>query len=137
LDTSHNGEKREGQRFTIPCPVTLVWQGKGRRASQERGRLLDIGARGASFYAARPLDVGSKVTLMIEFPDGSGGVRAVEFEGLVTRAQANPLYEAAVVFRRRGRFVRSNIAELLKRFSAENGADAHASSAPESQRETG
>lgn len=137
MDSSQNGERRDGQRFTIPCPVTLVLRGKGRKVSQEQGRLFDIGVRGASFYAPTPLDIGSNITLLIEFPDGTGRVRAVEFEGLVTRAQTKPLYEAAVVFRRRGRFVRSNLEELLLRFSPEEEPEAVDPKTPERQREIG
>jgi len=115
----------------IPCPVTLVIRGRGRKASQERARLVDIGACGASLYSPVPLDVGSDVTLMIEFPDGGGAVRTVQFEGLVTRAQEKPLYEAAVVFRRRGRFLRTDIDEVLLRFVPEGSPEGADSKAPE------
>jgi hypothetical protein len=73
----------------------------------------------------------------MEFPDGTGRVRAVEFDGFVTRAQTKPLYEASVVFRRRGRFVRSNLEELLMRFSAEEEPEAFDPTTPERQREIG
>jgi len=115
----------------IPCPVTLVIRGRGRKASQERARLVDIGACGASLYSPVPLDVGSDVTLMIEFPEGEGSVRTVQFEGLVTRARAKPLYEAAVVFRRRGRFLRTDIDEVLLRFVPESSPEGADSEAPE------
>jgi len=111
----------------------LLVRGKGKRATQERARLLDIGARGASLYAPAPLPVGSDVTLMIEFPDGAGRIKVVEFEGLVTRAQAKPLYESAVVFRRRGRFLRSSIGDLLARFRSKAEPELPESEAPSEQ----
>lgn len=122
-----NGDMRDGKRFTLTCPVTVVFRGKGRKTAEQRGRLHDIGIRGASFYAPAPLNEGTHVTLMIEFPNVDGQATTVQFDGLVTRAQREPAYETAVVFRSRGRFLRTNVAGLLARFSSE---DEHEASDP-------
>jgi len=126
-----NGEMRDGKRFTMTCPVTVVFRGKGRKTDEQRGRLHDIGIRGASFYAPTPLNEGTHVTLMIEFPNVGGQATPVQFDGLVTRVRREPAYEIAVVFRRRGKFLRANVAELLARYSSE---DEQKASGPEASK---
>jgi hypothetical protein len=126
-----NGEMRDGKRFTMTCPVTVVFQGKGRKTTEQQGRLHDIGIRGASFYAPTPLNEGTHVTLMIEFPNVRGQATTAQFDGLVTRARREAAYEIAVVFRRRGRFLRANVAELLARFSS---GDEHKAPDPEASK---
>jgi len=70
---------------------------------------------------------------MIEFPNVDGQATTVQFDGLVTRARREPAYETAVVFRRRGKFLRTNMAELLARLSSEDerkAPDREASKSP-------
>ena len=128
---SQNGEMRDGKRFTMTCPVTVVFRRKGIKTAEQRGRLHDIGTRGASFFAPTPLNEGTHVTLMIEFPNVGCQATTVQFDGLVTRVRREPAYEIAVVFRRRGKFLRTNVAELLARFSSE---DEHKASDPEASK---
>ena len=128
---SQNGEMRDGKRFTMTCPVTVVFRRKGRKTAEQRGRLHDIGIRGASFYAPTPLNEGTHVSLTIEFPNVGGQATTVQFDGFVTRVRREPAYEVAVVFRRRGRFLRTNMAELLAQLSSE---DEHKASDPEASR---
>jgi hypothetical protein len=118
LAFTRSGERRDEKRFTITCPVTVIFRDKGRCVAEEHGRLHEIGIRGASFYAPTPLDVGTHVTLLVEFPNGDGRVTTGKFEGLVTRAQVKPTYETAIVFRRRGKFLRGEMAELVARFAS-------------------
>jgi hypothetical protein len=127
LGFSRDGERRDGERFRITCPVTMLFRNKRAKVGEQRGRIRDIGIRGASVYAPVPLDVGTHVTLMVEFPDGAGNVTTAQFEGLVTRAEVVPAYETAVVFRHRGRFLRTTMAELLTRLPSE---DEHKASDP-------
>jgi hypothetical protein len=119
LAFTRNDERRDEKRFAITVPVTLICRDRGRCVAKERGRLHDIGIRGASFYAPVPLDVGTHVTLLVEFPNGDGRVTTGKFEGLVTRAQEKPTYETVVLFRRRGKFLRGEMAELVTRFAGE------------------
>ena len=79
---------------------------RGRTAWRDEGHLCDIGTHGARFQLNRQLSVGQILVLLVHFQDAEKGVTTVRFLGTVTRAQAGPVSQIAVRFRRGGRFLR-------------------------------
>jgi len=86
---------------------------RGRVASQVPGHLLDIGMGGARLQVGQHLEEGSRVVLHAHFRDAKEKVTTVRFEGIVQRADDQPVYEVAVQFRRSGRILRRDVGELL------------------------
>ena len=106
------GEKRNGKRFGMDCPVSLKVLSRGKRHEAERGEVVDVGVGGARLHLSQPLPVGTRVMLDICFPTG-GAATTVRFEGTVTRAQEQPRYEIVVRFHRSGRILRSELEALF------------------------
>jgi hypothetical protein len=75
--------------------------------------LLDIGMGGARLQVGQHLAEGSRVVLHTHFRDAKQKVTTVQFEGIVQRADDQPVYEVAVQFRRGGRILRRDVGELL------------------------
>lgn len=113
MGSSKLGEKREWKRLRIECPVLLKIPSRGRVASLVPGHLLDIGMGGARLQVGQHLAEGSRVVLHTHFRDGKQKVTTVQFEGIVQRADDQPVYEVAVQFRRGGRILRREVGELV------------------------
>ena len=113
MGSSKLGEKREWTRLRIDCPITLKISRRGKVATFVPGHLLDIGIGGARLQVGRPLDAGSRVVLHAHFRDAKHKVTTVQFEGIVQRADDQPVYEVAVQFRRNGRILRGEVGDLL------------------------
>ena len=107
------GEKREWKRLRIDCPVMLKISSRGRPASLVSGHLLDIGMGGARLQVGEHLPEGARVVLHAQFRDGKQKASTVRFEGIVHRADDQPIYEVAVQFRRGGRILRREAGEIL------------------------
>lgn len=86
---------------------------RGRVGSLVPGHLLDIGMGGARLQVGQHLAEGSRVVLHAHFRDAKQKVTTVQFEGIVQRADDQPVYEVAVQFRRSGRILRQDMGELL------------------------
>jgi hypothetical protein len=112
MGSSKLGEKREWKRLRIDCPVMLRISSRGKVASLVPGHLLDIGMGGARLQVGQHLEEGSRVVLHTHFRDAKEKVTTVRFEGIVQRADDQPVYEVAVQFRRGGRIIR-DVGELL------------------------
>ncbi len=107
------GEKREWKRLRIESPVTLKISKRGSPTAFVPGQLLDIGMGGARIHVGRQLEAGSRVILHAHFRDTKQRVVTVRFEGVVQRADQQPLYEVAVQFRRNGQILRGGAEEVL------------------------
>jgi hypothetical protein len=110
---SRPGEKRNGKRFVISCPIAVKVLTRGKGRELEPGRLHDIGVGGARLDVGQPLAVGTRVILHVHFSGSDDRVTTMRFEGTVMRAQEKPLYEIAVQFRRSGRFLRNELGDLF------------------------
>jgi PilZ domain len=107
------GRVQRAQQFFIECPVTVTVRARGAgRALQ--GKLHDIGVSAARFYLSEPLDVGTRLTLDAHFPSDHAGTTTVRFEGVVTGSRREPQHEISVRFPSAGKFVRGDLAKLLK-----------------------
>lgn len=113
MASSKLGEKREWKRLRIDCPVTLKISGRGKVSAFVPGHLLDIGMGGARIQVGRHLETGSRIVLHAHFRDARKRVTTVRFEGIVQRADAQPIYEVAVEFQRNGRILRGEVGDLL------------------------
>jgi hypothetical protein len=113
MSSSRLGEKREWKRLEIDCPVMLKISSRGRAAALVSGTLLDIGMGGARLQVGEHLPEGSRVVLHTHFRDAKQNVTTVHFEGIVQRADDQPVYEVAVQFHRSGRIVRRDVGDLL------------------------
>ena len=113
MSSSNLGEKREWKRLRIDCPVMLKISSRGRPRSVVSGHLLDIGMGGARVQVGQHLREGSRVELHAQFRDARQKVTTVRFEGIVHRADDQPIYEVAVQFRRGGRILRREAGEIL------------------------
>lgn len=107
------GEKREWTRLRIDCPVMLKIPSRGRESSVVSGHLLDIGMGGARLQVGEHLQEGSRVVLHTHFRDAKQKVTTVRFEGIVHRADDQPVYEVAVQFRRGGQILRRDEGEVV------------------------
>ena len=106
------GEKRDGKRFGMNCPVSLKVLSRGQRHEAVCGEVIDVGVGGARLHLSQPLAVGTRVKLDICFPT-SGAATTVRFEGTVTRAQEQPRYEIVVRFHRNGMILRNELGALF------------------------
>ena len=82
-------EARTGQRFPLQLPITLAKNGSPRK---HKATTTNVSAAGVYVRAARPLQVGSKVTFEIMLPrQVLGTVRDVKIRcaGRVVRAESN------------------------------------------------
>ena len=113
MGSSKLGEKRGWKRLRIDCPVMLKISSRGRPASLVSGQLLDIGMGGARLQVGQHLPEGARVVLHTHFRDAKQKVTTVCFEGIVQRADDEPVYEVAVQFRRSGRILRRDVGDLL------------------------
>ena len=113
MSSTKLGEKREWKRLEIDCPVMLKISSRGRAAALVSGHLLDIGMGGARLQVGQRLPEGSRVVLHTHFRDGKQKVTTVRFEGIVQRADDQPIYEVAVQFRRGGRILRREVGEIV------------------------
>jgi hypothetical protein len=109
------GEKREWTRLRIDCPVMLKIPSRGRESSVVSGHLLDIGMGGARLQVGEHLQEGARVVLHTHFRDAKQKVTTVRFEGIVQRADDQPIFEVAVQFRRGGRILRRDVGEIFTR----------------------
>ncbi|MBI4166006.1 MAG: PilZ domain-containing protein [Acidobacteria bacterium] len=113
MNSTKIGEKREWKRLSIDCPVILKISSRGRAAALVSGHLLDIGMGGARLQVGQHLQEGSRVVLHTHFRDDKQNVTTVHFEGIVQRADDQPVYEVAVQFHRSGRIIRQDVGDLL------------------------
>jgi hypothetical protein len=60
-----------------------------------------------------PLPEGSAVTLHVHLPNPAGREATLRFEGIVTRLKEGPRYDIVVEFQSNGRFVRSELKDLV------------------------
>ncbi len=97
-------ERRRSKRFKMEHPVVVIVR-KQKRSAEEvrRGRLRDISDQGAAFHSCGPFEIGTKVVLRVSFPNKSGSVSTIEYDGLVVRTQPEPPHETAALFCGRGR----------------------------------
>ena len=113
MNPSKLGEKREWKRLMIDCPVMLKISSRGRAAALVSGTLLDIGMGGARLQVGQRLPEGARVVLHTHFRDAKQKVTTVRFEGIVQRADDQPVYEVAVQFQRGGRILRREVGDFL------------------------
>lgn len=104
-------ERRRGERFSIQCTVTIAAEDRGKIVEVQRADLQDIGAYGARFHASRKLEIGTRITLDVNFPSPRKGVTTLHFEGVVTRSGIRD--ETAVEFNQAGKFLKRGF-ELLQ-----------------------
>lgn len=103
-------ERRAQERFRIECPVFVVTPDFESDMLAIKGKLLDIGSRGARFLVYESLEVGSRVVMELELPSPRRGFNRIRFEGTVMRSELH--HEVAVVFEESGKFLRSELEEL-------------------------
>lgn len=104
------GERRAQERFRIECPVLVSRRELDAAMSAIKGRLLDIGSRGARLIVRESLEVGSQVVVELELPSPRRGLTRIRFQGTVLRSQSQ--HEVAVSFPDSGTFLRSGIEGL-------------------------
>ncbi len=109
-------EKRRPKRFEIECPVTVAVLSPRNGGRMTKGKLRNIGERGARFQLGRPLKVGMRILLYVHFSQADEQVTTLRFEGIVTRVHLHqqPPHEIAVQFRRGGRFLRGKLKDWFK-----------------------
>ena len=104
-------ERRRGAtRFRMESLVIVRSQGRRGPENVTKGKLADIGAGGARLLIDQPLEVGTTVTVEVNFPSARQGLARIRFDGTVVRARSQ--YEIAVSFVRPGRFLRKHLEGL-------------------------
>jgi PilZ domain len=103
-------ERRTQERFRIDCPVFVASQDLDKDMVAIKGKLLDIGSRGARFLVYESLEVGSRVVMELELPSPRRGFNRIRFEGTVMRSQLHN--EITVTFVETGEFLRTELEEL-------------------------
>jgi len=100
-------ERRAQGRFQIECPVFVSRAGVEAAMEELKGRLLDIGSRGARLIVCEALEVGSEVVIQLELPSPRRGLTRIRFQGTVLRSQSQ--HEVAVSFPESGTFLRDGL----------------------------
>ena len=107
-------QNRQPKRFEIRCPVTVkLLRKRGKGTETHKGLLYDIAEDGARFGMEEPLPEGSAATLDVHLPNPAGRETTLRFKCIVTRLKEGPRYDIEVQFQSNGRFVRSELKDLL------------------------
>jgi hypothetical protein len=114
-----DAERRRGAaRFRTESVVIVRSQGRREPEQVVSGKLADIGAGGARLLMDQPLEVGTTVTVEVNFPSARQGVAKIRFDGTVVRSRSQ--YEIAVSFVRPGRFLRRRLEGLVLKSKESN-----------------